>query len=71
MATKIKHNEDTLNVKYNGLKELEKGRPNKYVANQFSIPCSTLATRKKNEKKIFNLELNPLLLKLTKSIKED
>ena len=40
-------------VKYKALKELEKGSPNKDVANQFSIPGSTLATWKKNKEKIF------------------
>ena len=54
MAAKRKHNEVSLKVKYNVLKELEKGRPNKDVANQFSIPGSTLATWKKNKKKIFD-----------------
>ena len=44
MATKRKHHEVTLKVKYKALKELEKDRPNKNVANQFSIPGSTLAT---------------------------
>ena len=44
MATKRKHHEVTLKVKYEALKELEKGRPNKGVANQFSIPGSALAT---------------------------
>ena len=43
----------TLKVTYETLKELEKGRPNKDVANQFSIPGSTLATWKKNKEKIF------------------
>ena len=44
----------TLKVKYEALKELEKGRPNKDVANQFRILGSTLATWKKNQqKKIF------------------
>ena len=45
MATKRKHHEVTLKVKYEALKELEKGRPNKCAANQFSIPG------KKTEKK--------------------
>ena len=53
MATKRKHHEATLKVKYEALKELEKGRPNKDVANQFSIPGSTLATWKKNKEKFF------------------
>ena len=52
MATKRKHHEVTLKVKYKALKELEKGRPNKGVANQFSIPDSTLATWKKNKKSL-------------------
>ena len=53
MATKRKHHEVTLKVKYKALKELEKGRPNKDVANQFCIPGSTLAAWKKNKEKIF------------------
>ena len=50
MATKRKHHEvtSTLKVKYEAIEELEKGRPNKDVANQFSIPGSTLVTWKKN-----------------------
>ena len=43
----------TLKVKYEVLKELEKSRPNEDIANQFSIPGSTLATWRKNKKKIF------------------
>ena len=53
MTTKRKHHEVTLKVKYEALREFEKGRPNKNVANQFSIPGRTLATWKKNKKKIF------------------
>ena len=52
MATKRNHHEVTLKVKYEALKELEKGRPNKGVANQFSIPGSTLATWKKDRKNL-------------------
>ena len=52
IITKRKHNEGTLKVKFEALKELEKGRPNKGVANQFSIPGSTLATWKKNRKNL-------------------
>ena len=52
MATKRKHHEATLKVKYKALKELEKGRPNKDIGSQFSIPGSTLATWKKNKEKI-------------------
>ena len=44
MATKRKHHEVNLKVKYEALKELEKGRPNKDVASHFSIPSSALAT---------------------------
>ena len=51
MATKRKHHEVILKVKYETLKELEKGRPNKDVANQFSIRGTTLATWKKNNNK--------------------
>ena len=46
MATKRKHHEVTLKVKYEALKELEKGRPKKGVANQFSISGSTLTKKK-------------------------
>ena len=45
----------TLKVKYKALQELEKGRPNKDVANQFSITGSTLATWKKNKEKSLKL----------------
>ena len=38
MAPKRKHCEVTLKVKYNALKELEKGRLNKDVAEEFKIP---------------------------------
>ena len=41
----------TLKVKYKELKELEKGRPNKDIGNQFSIPGSTLATWKTKQRK--------------------
>ena len=61
MAPKRKHHEMTLKVKYKALKELEKGRPNKGVANQFSIPGSTLATWKKNREKIFEAFQNSSL----------
>ena len=61
MATKRKHHEVTLKVKYEALKELEKGRPNKGVANQFSIPGSTLATWKKNKEKVFEAFQNSSL----------
>ena len=53
MATKSKHHEVTLKVKYEALKEVEKGRSNKDVGNQFSIPGSTFATWKKSKEKIF------------------
>ena len=51
----------TLKVKYEALKELETSRPNKGVANQFSIPGSTLATWKNNKEKIFEAFQNPSL----------
>ena len=58
---KRKHHEVTLKVKYEALKELEKGRPNKGVANQFSIPGSTLATWKNNKKTILEAFQNSSL----------
>ena len=61
MATKRKHHEVTLKVKYEALKEIEKGRPNKGVANQYSIPGSTFATWKKNKEKILEAFQNSSL----------
>ena len=61
MATKRNHHEVTLKVKCKELKELEKVRPNKGVANQFSIPRSTLATWKKKREKIFEAFQNSSL----------
>ena len=61
MVTKRKHHEVILKVKYEALKELEKGRPDKYVANQFSIPGSTLGTWKKTKQKIFEAFQNSSL----------
>ena len=67
MATKRKNHEVTLKVKYEALKELEKSRRNEDVANQFSIPGSTLATWRKTKKNIFevfqNLSLKPQRVK--------
>ena len=61
MATKRKHHEVTLKVKYEALKELKKGRPNEDVSNQFSVPGSTLATWKNNKEKIFEAFQNSSL----------
>ena len=61
MAAKRKHHEVTLKVKDEALKELEKGRPNKDVANEFSIRGSTLATWKKNKEKTFEAFQNSSL----------
>ena len=61
IATKRKHHEVTLKVKYQALKELEKGKPKKDVSNQFSIPGSTLATWKNNKEKIFEAFQNSSL----------
>ena len=47
----MKHHEVTLKVEYEVLKEPEKSRPNKDVANKLSIPGSTLATWKNKKKK--------------------
>ena len=51
MAKKRKHNEVTLKIKYEAIKELDKNRPNKGVANQFNLPGITLAIWKKNKEK--------------------
>ena len=58
MATKRKHHEVTLKLKYEALNELEKGRSNKGVAKQFSIPGSNYATWKKNKETIFDVFQN-------------
>ena len=50
-----------MKANYEVLKELEKGKPNKDVANEFSIPGSTLATWKKNKAKIFEAFQNSSL----------
>ena len=67
IATKRKHQGVTLKVKCEASKELEKGRQNKHVAKQYGIPGSTLATWKKNKKRIFdafeNSSLKPQLIK--------
>ena len=57
----MKHHEVTLKVKYEALKKLEKGRPNKGIENQFSIPGRTLATWKKSREKIFEAFQNSSL----------
>ena len=54
----------TFKLKQEALKELEKGRPNKDVANQFSISGNTLATWKKNKEKIFEAFQNSSLKRL-------
>lgn len=52
MSAKRRHNELTLKIKYEALKELEEGRSNKEVAHRFNVPASTLATWKKHRDKI-------------------
>ena len=55
MVTKRKCHEVASKVKYEVLKELEKGRPNKDAANQFDILGSTVATWKKKSLKLFKI----------------
>ena len=61
MAPKRRHHKVTLKKKYKALKEPEKGRPNKDVANQFSISGNTLATWKKSKEKVLIKASNRLL----------
>ena len=61
IATKRKDHEVTLKVKYEVLKELEKGRPNKDVVNHFSIAGSTLVSWNNNKEKIFEAFQNSSL----------
>ena len=61
LATKRKYYEVTLKVKYEALKELGKGRPNKGAANKFSFPRSTLATWRKSREKVFEAFQNSSL----------
>ena len=51
----------TLKIKYEALEEFEKGRPNKGVASQLSIPGSILVTWKNNKEKIFEAFQNSSL----------
>ena len=46
MATKRKHHEVTFKVMYEALKKLEKGRPNKDVANSVFLAALLLLGRK-------------------------
>ena len=53
MATlKRSHNETLMKNKYDALKELEKGVPQKEVALRFGVQKSTLSTWKRNKTKI-------------------
>ena len=53
MATlKRSHNKTLMKNKYNALKELEKGVPQKEVALRFGVQKSTLSTWKRNKTKI-------------------
>ena len=52
-TTKRMHTEVTLQIKYQTLQELEKGRTCKDIAAKFNVPGSTLSTWKKNKEKIF------------------
>ena len=52
MATlKRFHNETSMKNKYDALKELEKGVPQKEVALRFGVQKSTLSTWKRNKTK--------------------
>ena len=55
MDTKRKHHELTLKVNYEALKELEKGRPNKDVANQLILLVVLLLLGRKAKKKSLKL----------------
>ena len=55
MDTKRKHHELTLKVNYEALKELEKGRPNKDVANQLILLVVLLLLGRKANKKSLKL----------------
>ena len=52
MATKRKHHEETLKVMYEALQELEKGRPNKNVANSVFLVVLLLLGSKKKKKSL-------------------
>ena len=60
-TTKRKHTEVTLQIQYQALQELEKGRTCKDVAAKFNVPGSTLSTWKKNKEKIFEVFQGSLL----------
>ena len=52
-GSKRKIQNKSCKIKYDALKELEKGTAPKDVAAKFEIPSSTLSTWKKNKEKIF------------------
>ena len=52
VSTKRQRTEKSMKVKYEALKELEKGVPHKDVAARFGVPKNTLSTWKKNKAKI-------------------
>ena len=55
IVTKRKHHEVTLKVKYEALKEMEKGRPNKGVAKQLVFLVVLLLLGRKTERKSLKL----------------
>ena len=61
-ATKRKHKEVTLKIKYKVLKELDQNKPSREVTIQFNAPGSTLASWKKQLK---NLPSFPKFIKET------
>ena len=44
MASKRQHKENNLNLKYEALLELEKGKTNKEVSKFFNVPPNSLST---------------------------
>lgn len=65
-GSKRKIQNKSCKIKYDALKELEKGTAPKDVAAKFEIPPSTLSTWKKNKEKIFAQFKTGLLSKRTK-----
>ena len=66
VATKLRAENKPYKIKYEALKELEKGTPHKDVAFFFGVPKNTLSTWKKDKDKIFKKYNSSLISKRVK-----
>ena len=66
VATKRRAENESYQIKYKALKELEKATPHKDVVSLFGVPKNTLSTWKKNKDKIFEKYNSSLISKRVK-----